>query len=389
MSQVILKAGHVQPVWAGHPWIFPQGIERTRGSVSHGDEVEVVDAKGNRLGRGTFAEGSSIAVRIYTHEEEHLDRDFFVKRLRKAQALRAALGLPDGQATTGYRAVHAEGDRLPGLVVDCFEDVLVIQLGTAALARRREALVAALVEVYQPRAIVERTAERVARSENFLPREGLLFGSSVAALCMNELGLRYRIPAEITQKTGYYFDQRPLRARVAELSRERRVLDTYCFVGSLGLGAKRAGAKEVVCVDSSAPALALGQAFAEENQLDIRFVRAKALEFLGREEPPFDLVIADPPKLAQSRAGLKKAMSAFRRIASAAVGRTAPEGVVILSSCSSALGIDQVERCLALGARDAGREVTVFDRLFQGGDHPVVPALSEGRYLSTVLAYVS
>src|SRR5688572_14466108 len=132
MSQVILKAGHVQPVWAGHPWVFPQGIEKVRGQLEHGDEVDVLDAKGNVLGRGTYAKNSAIAVRIYTRDAAHLGRDLFRARLQAAAQLRTLLGLPN-QATTGYRAFHGEGDGLPGFIVDRFNDVLVMQLGTAGL----------------------------------------------------------------------------------------------------------------------------------------------------------------------------------------------------------------------------------------------------------------
>lgn len=387
MSQVILKPGHVQPVWAGHPWVFPQGIDKVHGKPEHGDEVEVVDAKGNPLGRGTYAKNSSIAVRIYTRGAERLDHAFFADRLQAAARLRAAVKLPS-HATTGYRAFHGEGDGIPGLIVDCFGDVLVLQLGTAGLARQRAALLDALQDVHQPRAILERTSERVAQSEGFEARSGVARGQAPDRLAMVELGLRYQIHAEISQKTGYYFDQRPLRARVEQLCAGRSVLDTYCFIGSLGLLAKRGGAARVVCVDSSAPALEVGAQLAALNGLDVEFVRAKALDYLRSGAERFDLVIADPPKLAQSRAGLKKAMMAFRGIAAAAVARTAPGGIVVLSSCSAALGIDEVERCLALGSRDVERRVTVFERLFQGPDHPVPPAFPEGRYLSTALALV-
>lgn len=387
MSQVILKAGHVQPVWAGHPWVFPQGIEKVRGKLEHGDEVDVLDAKGNTLGRGTYAKNSAIAVRIYTRDGAPLGRDLFKARLQAAAQMRAHLGLPDSR-TTGYRVFHGEGDGLPGLIVDRFDDVLVMQLGTAGLARQREAILDALQEVHQPRSIVERTSERVAESEAFAGIRGVVRGDDPIELRMRELGIDYVIAEQVSQKTGYYFDQRPLRARLELLSAGRTVLDTYCFVGSIGLLAKRAGATRVVCVDSSGPALAAGARIADQNGLEVQFCQAKVQDYLHGPGELFDLVIADPPKLAQSRAGLKKAMFAFRAVAAAAVRRTAPGGLVVLSSCSAALGIEEVERCLALGAADAARRVTVLERLFQGPDHPVPPAFPEGRYLSTALAWV-
>lgn len=390
MSQVILKGGHVQPVWAGHPWVFPQGIDKLRGKPAHGDEVEVLDARGQAMGRGLYSEGSPIAVRLFTTKvDEHLDRSLLEARFRQAEAKRQAAGISLSEATTGYRLFHGEGDGLPGLIVDRFNDVLVMQLGTYGMAKRRAAIVEALKSVFSPRAIIEQTAERLASQEKFELQNGLLDGEEIEELAFRELGTEYRLPlSESTQKTGFYFDQRPLRARIEQLSAGKRVLDTYCFIGPIGFAAVRGGAKDVLCVDSSARSLERGAAVASENTYDLRFEKAKALEFLAQQDANWDVVIADPPKLAQSRRGLDKAMRAFRKISAESVRATAPGGLVVLSSCSAALGIAQVERCLALGARDAGRQVSVIERVFQGADHPVRPAFPEGQYLSTAIAYV-
>ncbi len=379
----------MQPVWAGHPWVFPQGIERREGKIEHGDEVVVLDARGNAMGRGLFADKSPIAVRLFTtNPEEELNVDCMVHRLEASVRLRAAVGLPMQPQTSGYRAFHGEGDGLPGLIVDRFDDVLVVQLGTAGMARRRKEILSALWDVFAPRTIIERTSERVALAERFDAQSGVVLGEPLEELSASELGIRYRIPLYLSQKTGFYFDQRPLRRRIEELSSGRTVLDTYSFVGAIGLAAARGGARSVLCIDSSAPAVELGAQLALDNQLRVDFARVKALTFFEQTPKKYDLVIADPPKLAQSRSGRDKAMRAFRKICSGAVSATDSDGIVVVSSCSSALGIDQVERCLALGAGDAGRRVAVFDRVFQGQDHPVPPAFPEGRYLSTALAYV-
>jgi 23S rRNA (cytosine1962-C5)-methyltransferase len=363
-----------------------------RGKPEHGDEVEVHDAKGQPMGRGLFSEKSPIAVRIFsTDPTEHLDRALIVRRFQVAEAKRSTAGLPDhiGLLTNGYRLFHGEGDGLPGLIVDKFDDVLVVQIGTFGMARRRDAILDALEEVFSPRAILEKTTERAASQERFDLKNGVVRGPEISELVTTELGVEYRLPlSELTQKTGFYFDQRPLRARIAALAKGRRVLDTYSFIGPIGFAAIRGGASEVVCVDSSAPAMELGAKIAAENGLRVEFRKGKALDVLGEQAANWDLVVADPPKLAQSRSGLEKAMRAFRRIAEASVRATAPGGIVVLSSCSAALGITQVERCLALGARDAGRKVSVIERVFQGADHPVPPAFPEGLYLSTAIAYV-
>lgn len=389
MAQVILKAGRVRPVWAGHPWVFPQGIAETRGQLSSGCEVEVMDGQGNSLGRGLYAEGSAIAVRLYTRQSgRRLDRDLFVERIRAALELRALHGLGPETATTGYRLLHGEGDGLPGLVVDRFGDTLVVQFGTPGLVQRCETVVAALVEVLQPRCILDRTTDATQRREGFVAPGGCLHGEAPDSLVARERGLLLTIPLSLQQKTGYYFDQRPLRARIEEMARGRRVLDSYSYVGAIGMSAARGGAREVLCVDSSQPALDLGAALAQQNGLELQFRRKKALDFYHSTERRWDLVVADPPKLAQSRAGLDKALRAFQRVCAGAISVTESGGWVVVSSCSSALGIDQVERCLAVAGREQDVALQVVERIFQGPDHPVLPAFPEGLYLSTAIAMV-
>jgi len=406
VAQVVLKSGHVQPVWAGHPWVFPQGIAEVRGTVGHGDEVVVVDAEGHTLGHGFFAERSAIAVRIFSSASEGgFDRGLVVRRLEAALQRRRAMGLAladseesgaspadrprqIGEVTDGYRLIHGEGDGLPGLIVDRYGSHLVLQLGTAGMARHLEEIVQALRDVIGPEAILDRTSDRVAQTEGFAAPGGSVLGAAPEALRFRERGLSFSLPLALGQKTGFYFDQRPLRARVESLSAGRRVLDAYSYVGAIGLGAARGGAKEVVCVDSSAPALEVLGNLATQNGLALSRERADAVEYMLAHPDAFDLVVADPPKLAPGRSARDKALRAFRRIAAAAAGAVAPGGLLALSSCSQAIGLLEVERSLALGAKDAKKRVTVVERLFQGPDHPVPPAFPQGLYLSTVLAHV-
>jgi 23S rRNA (cytosine1962-C5)-methyltransferase len=387
--RVHLGPGHVKPVWAGHPWVFQQAIERTEGQPRHGGEVQVLDARGSVLGRGTWSKGSAIACRLYTRDPDApFDRALVEARLRTAIARRAVFGLTgqEGAETTGYRVVHGEGDDLPGLVVDRFGRDVVVQLGTFALQERRELVLDAVEAVLEPGAVYERTSEKSARAEGFPLVNGLVRGELRAALETRELGLSLVLPLELAQKTGYYFDQRPLRARIEQLARGRSVLDTYCFAGTIGLLARRGGAERVLCVDSSARAVELAGRLSRDNHLPIEVEQNDALRALGRESNAFDLVIADPPKLAPSQKDRDRGMKAFRRIAAAAVQAARKDGIVVLSSCSAAIGQHEMERCLALGARDVGRSTVVVERLFQGVDHPVPPAFPEGLYLSTLIA---
>jgi len=393
IGSVTLKPGHVQPVWAGHPWVFAQAVERIEGGVGPGDEVIVRDARGNALGRGLYSPGSAIPVRMYTRQaDQPIDASLLGTRIESAMARRAGFGLPS-EDTTGFRLIHAEGDDLPGLVVDKMGDVLAVQFGTLGMKRREKVILDALEARLSPKAIVDRTSARTSASEGFTAGAGVVRGAvSLDSFEFFERRLAFRVPLEIGQKTGFYFDQRPLRARIEGLARGRRVLDAYCYTGSIALSAARGGAAEVEAIDSSALALEVAAECAERNQLAgrVRFECGDAMAAMthaGRKGG-YDLVICDPPKLAPSRAKKLRALDAMRKLAQAGVRATRPGGLLVLCSCSAALGLSDLTRSVALGARDVGARAIVLERLFQGPDHPVPAAFPEGLYLSTILVEV-
>ncbi len=369
--------------------MFAQAVARLEGAPAAGAELEICDARGTSLGRGLYSPGSAIIARVFSRDPAvPVDAALFEQRLSAAVARRRDLGLPSGD-TTGFRVVHAEGDGLPGLVVDRLGEVLAVQWGSIGLWQRREVILDLLERLLSPRAIVDRSSERTAKQEGFVAQSGIVRGSlDVQELDFFERGLRFVVPLSLGQKTGFYFDQRPLRARVEALSRDRRVLDTYCYAGAMALAAARGGAREVVAVDTSAPALEVARRAAVDNGFGERIhcVESDALAELGRAQGRFDLVICDPPKLAPSRSARGRAADVLRRVARAANEAARDGGLVVLSSCSAALGIAELTRALALGARDAGREARVFERIFQGPDHPVPAAFPEGWYLSSVIA---
>ena len=393
MASVVLKPGHVQPVWAGHPWVFAQAVERIEGGAQGGDEVEVKDARGNFLGRGLYSPGSAIPVRIFTRERDRrVDAKLLGARLEAAIERRRALGLPSAE-TNAVRLVHAEGDELPGLVVDQLGDVLSVQFGTLGMKRRETPILDALERLVSPRAIVDRTSERAAKSEGFTAGQGVVRGdSTLSHFEVSERGLRFRIPLELGQKTGFYVDQRDLRARAAELSVGRRVLDTYAFVGTFALGAARAGATEVLAVDQSALALTVAADAAILNGLEgkVRFECEDSVVALDRagKHGGYDLVICDPPKLAPTRAARARALGMMRRLAGQAARATRPGGLLVLCSCSAAIGLPELTRALSLGSTDVGLRAIVLERFFQGADHPVPAAFPEGLYLTSLIAEI-
>lgn len=393
MAIVRVRAGHVRPVWAGHPWVFAQAVERVEGGATAGDEVDVVDAHGHVLGRGLYSPGSAIAVRLYSRRPGvALDRALLEQRIAEAARRRIAMGL-GGADTTGYRLVHAEGDALPGLVVDRFDQALVLQLGTIGMKHRQAAILEAIERVTGASTLIDRTVPAVARLEGFVAGSGIVRGDpTVQELRFRERGVELRIPLELGQKTGFYFDQRPLRDRVEALAAGRRVLDAYAYVGAIALRAARGGANEVVAVERSALALEVGAELARLNGLSdrVRLLRGDAREALAQagRRGGYDLVICDPPKLAPTAGARRRAGSTLREIAAAGCRATRPGGLLVLSSCSAALGIEEVTRAVATGGAEVGVRPVVVERLFQGPDHPVPAAFPEGLYLSTVIAEI-
>jgi 23S rRNA (cytosine1962-C5)-methyltransferase len=391
LATVRLKPGHVQPIWAGHPWVYAQAIERVEGGATRGDEVRVVDPRGNFLGRGFYTPGSAIPVRVLSHDDDvAIDTAFFRARFERARAARTAFGLGGDDATTGFRLVHAEGDGLPGLIVDRFGDALVVQFLTFGMKQREAMVLEALSQCFAPQAIVDRTPATAAKHEGFTAGAGVVRGALAGPLTFKERGLAWSIPTELGQKTGFYFDQRGLRARVESLAAGRRVLDAYAYIGAFGAAAARGGAREVVCVDESALAIEVGAENARAHGAAdvVRFERGDARRAMQEAHASFDLVVVDPPRLAPTRGAREQALVMYSKLAELGCRATKPGGLLVLCSCSAAIDLFALTRALATGAVRANVEAIVVERAFQGEDHPVPAAFGEGLYLKALVARV-
>ncbi len=371
--------------------MYAQAIDRIEGGATRGDEVRVVDPRGNFLGRGFYSAGSAIPVRLLVRDETTaLDTAFFRSRFERALAARAMLGLGTSPETTGYRLVHAEGDGVPGLIVDRFGDVLVVQLLTFGMKQREAMIYEALGQVLSPRAIIDRTPQSSAKAEGFVPTPGVVRGDAIDSLVFTERGIAWKIPIELGQKTGFYFDQRELRARVEPLAKGKRVLDAYSYTAAFGLAAARGGASEVVCVDESALAIEVGAENARANGLidRMRFEKNDARRAMQEAHAAFDLTIVDPPRLAPTRGAREQALVMYSKLAELGCRATKPGGIVVLCSCSAAVDLKELTRALATGSVRANVQALVIDRAFQGVDHPVPAAFGEGLYLKAVIARV-
>ncbi len=391
MATVRLKPGHVQPVWAGHPWVYAQAIDRVEGGATRGDEVTVVDPRGNFLGRGLYSPGSAIPVRLLIRDETSaIDTALFRGKLERALAARHQLGIGTSDDTTGYRVVHAEGDGIPGLIVDRFGDVLVVQILTVGMKDREAMIFEALTQVFQPRAIIDRTPPGAAKAEGFVEGKGVVRGEAPGAITFKERGIQWSLSADVGQKTGFYFDQRDLRGRVEALAKGKRVLDAYSYIGAFGIGAARGGAAEVVCVDESAAAVEVGAEQARLNGVEkiVSFQRGDARRTMQDAKGSFDITIVDPPRLAPTRGAREQALVMYAKLAELGCRATKPDGLVVLCSCSSAVDLFALTRALATGAVRANVHATVVERAFQGADHPVPAAFGEGLYLKAIVARV-
>jgi 23S rRNA (cytosine1962-C5)-methyltransferase len=392
LAVVHLRPSHVKPVWAGHPWVFAQAIARIEGEAAAGDAVDVVDPSRTFLGRGFLSPRSAIPVRVLTRrKDEPADDALLARRVREAIAWRKdILSLPSAE-TDGYRLINSEGDGLPGLVVDRLGEVLVVQVGTIGMRRRIDRVIDVLVSDLAPRAVYEAAPGRVAAKEELDPARGMVVGSFEGSVRFRERGLVLHAQPWGGQKTGFFFDQRENRAVVERLAKGRRVLDAYSYSGAFALSAARGGAREVVAVDTSLPALELGAENARANGLAVSFVRADVaavLKSAGSRGPRYDLVVLDPPKLAVDRKTAGRAESAYRNANAAAMRALEPGGLLVTCSCSQRVGPELLQRLVAFAARDAGRTAVVLEVRGQAPDHPVPAAFPEGRYLCCLVVRV-
>ena len=286
-----------------------------------------------------------------------------------------------------YRLVHAEGDGLPGLTIDRFGDVLVAQITTAGMEALLVPLQMALEDLLAPAAIILRNDAPARALEGLEPYVRSLKGDA-GRIAVEENGVRYFSDVGQGQKTGWYYDQRDNRAFIAALAKDKTVLDAYSYSGGFGIAAAKAGAKDVICLDSSAPALALAEDSAAANRVSIRAVKAdvfEEMERLAAAQEKFDIVVADPPPFVKSKKDLEPGARAYRKLARLAADVTAPGGLLMLASCSHNIPADRFATECAMGIMRGGRRAALIRSAGAGPDHPVHPMLQESAYLKSLV----
>jgi 23S rRNA (cytosine1962-C5)-methyltransferase len=386
MRRIILNPGRERPVRAGHPWIFSRAIASGLDGAEPGEPVEVRSAGGAFVAAGYGNPRTPIAVRVLTLEEEAVDARLVRRRVDEALALRRAT-LP--AELTAYRLVNGEGDRLPGVVADRYDDFVVCQFLTAGAARLAPAVVEAVQETLAPAGVYERSEGGVRAEEGIPGARGVRAGlAPPPRLLIEEGGARFFVDVVHGQKTGFFLDQREGRARVRALADGRRVLNTFAYTGGFAIAAGLGGATEVVSVESSRPALELADAAWAENGLAptaARFVAADVFEYLHGVRERFDLIVLDPPPFVRRRRDLDAGVRGYRDVNLQAFRRLAPGGWLFTSSCSQHLSRMAFREVVAAAAADAGRQPAIVAELGHPPDHPVLAAHPEGEYLKSLL----
>ena len=393
-SCIFLKDGREKSLQRRHPWIFSGAIDSIDGTPKSGDTLPVRDVAGNFLAWVAYNADSQITARVWSwQEKEVIDADFFRQRIVAALAARTALGL--ARHGNGMRIIHGESDGLPGLIVDKFGDVLVMQLGSAGPEHWRDTLADILQELLSPVCIYERSDSDGRELEGLVKRNGIVRGALPKHIEVSENGLRFAVDVAEGQKTGYYLDQRDNRAFTGELAHDKEVLNCFCYTGGFSLYALRGGAKSVLSIDSSQEALNIAQQNVTLNEFDATKAEwqcadvFEALRKLRDQNRKFDLIILDPPKFAPTAAFAEKASRAYKDINLLGFKLLRPGGLLFTYSCSGGISDDLFQKIIAGAALDAGVDAQIVKKLHAAPDHPVLLSFPEGAYLKGLVLRIA
>lgn len=390
-KQIYLKKGKEESLLRFHPWVFSGAISHSDNCIEEGDIVRVITSDGRFIAVGHYQIGS-IAVRVLSFRDVTIDSDFWQSRLQSAIDMRVKLGIADSPTNNTYRLVHGEGDNLPGLVIDVYSKTAVMQAHSVGMHVCRVDVAEALVNV-----MGNRIENVYYKSETTLPfkaelgqENGFLYGGSEENTAV-ENGLKFYVDWLKGQKTGFFVDQRENRSLLETYSKDKRVLNMFCYTGGFSFYAMRGGAKQVHSVDSSAKAIELTRKNVELNFPDDKRHEAfceDAFKYLDKAGGDYDLIILDPPAFAKHRAALRNALKGYTRLNVKAFEKMKPGGILFTFSCSQVVTKDNFRNAVFTAAAMAGRKVRILHQLHQPADHPINIYHPEGEYLKGLVLYV-
>ncbi len=386
-SEITLKNGREAALLRGHPWVFSGAVAKVSSSPEDGDIVLARDGKGQALGLGFFNRKTDISFRLLTRDfNQTIDGAFWSERVKTAGALRQKVVSPQ---TNAYRLINAEGDGCPGLIVDAYNDTLVMSVTTAGMEKQKDAVLEALLAEMKPAKIYELSAGRSRTLEGLEEYKGYIYGEgSSDPVRITENGHLFDVDVVGGQKTGFFLDQRVNRERLGRLASDQTVLNCFCYTGAFSVYLAAGGAKKVVSLDISKSACAAAaehlrrNGFASEHH---PVIDADVFDYLRSLSESFDLIILDPPAFAKTRRDVDRASRGYKEINLQALKHLPQGGMLATFSCSNSIDEDLFYKIIQGAARDAQTGVQLLARLEAGPDHPQALGHPEGRYLKGLL----
>jgi 23S rRNA (cytosine1962-C5)-methyltransferase len=386
----VLKSGKDQSVRRLHPWVFSGAIKKIYGDPAEGALVHVYDNKDELLATGHYQVGS-IAVRILAFKDIDTDEDFWLERFRTAYDLRAQLGLTENNDTNVYRLINAEGDNLPGLIIDYYNGNIVLQVHSIGMYRNLDIIINALKKLYGDKliSIFDKSGATIPFKADVEGKNQSIFGGATNTIIL-ENNLKFKVNWEEGQKTGFFVDQRDNRLLLEKYSKDRKVLNMFCYTGGFSVYAIRGKAEFVHSVDSSAKAIDL----VDEN-VKLNFPEANhtsfaldAFSYLEEIKDKYDLIILDPPAFAKHQSALHNALQGYKRLNQKAFEQVRKGGIIFTFSCSQVVTRDNFRKSVFAAAANSGRTVRILHQLSQPADHPVSIYHPEGEYLKGLVLHV-
>ncbi len=390
-AKVILKPGKEQSLLRFHPWVFSGAIHSVSGEIEEGDIVEVLDHNKNFLALGHSQIGS-IAVRIFSFSRVTPDENFWIEKISKALEIRKRGGLFNNPETNAYRLIHAEGDGMPGLIIDMYNHTAVMQIHTVGMYLLKEMLTNALKKVLGSnlKAVYNKSEGTIPFKSDINAENGFLYGKADDKTAL-ENGLHFNVDYEKGQKTGFFVDQRENRALLERYSKDKKVLNLFCYTGGFSFYALRGGASLVHSVDSSERAIELTNkniALNFPDEIRHQSFAEDAFKFLNHPREDYDLVILDPPAFAKHLNVIPNALQGYRKLNSRAIEKIKPGGIIFTFSCSQVISRDAFRKAVFSAAAKTGRNVRILHQMEQPADHPVNIYHPESEYLKGLVLFV-
>lgn len=387
LASCILRAGRDKSVRLKHPWIFASAIDEIKGNPSDGDTILVRSSNGETLGSAAFSGVSQIRARMWTWDtEEKVDDKFLFNKINSSIEKRNKYEISDN--ADSYRLVFGESDGVPGLIVDQYKDTLVIQILSVGIEQKKELIIEILKTILPGKRIYERSDVDVRVLEGLEPRTGLILGEALPeANWIKEYGINYFLDIENGQKTGFYLDQRENRHKLGQYCLDRDVLNCFSYTGGFTLNALKGGAKSVISIDSSQPAIDQMEINIRNNGITLEKNTSicgdvfKELRLMRDKAKSFDVIILDPPKFAPTISQAEKAARGYKDINLLAFKLLRPGGILFTFSCSGGISRDLFQKIVSGAALDAGCDIQIIDVLSQAADHPVLLSFPESMYL--------